>query len=499
MALMHFYTLDWQQSGDGRHNLLLVSDASSPCLHMAGIEGYRHILVIGHTQAELFGDHVGDSVVVEIEEFKYRTNFAVVAVKSKNQCLDIARTLSRVGEDGNRYPFLVLTGSKKEQIGAFDKIGDKAHPSREGGEKDQEWLYSGGFANIFYSNSVISRGLDLPQYNALIAIGGDFAIPYWSAVIHNQIVELNELKQESPLTCAVNGSSGGEMGGEDYKRMIESSLEDAEAIKNSLIRDEFTNSCMRIAPTQSSDVTRPKIVICSEEDLQKLDYLDDQVLKLDDKSQIFTTDSIVRLLRGENLTGHVIKSMEIVTEIDTVFSQAALDGTLPERVRSKLVVEDIPKRPAEVRKDRIEKTLQEDCIMTVSELAEELDEKAKNVRYSLVSLDNKVARRKVGHEYYWYLITSETGARSVERELKTMVKERKAAKLMELEERILTVLRWGGWMSMAEMRNNGLRGGDKDIRGVIRELVKQEKVLSERDGRTKKYVLNEKPHQTTLF
>jgi hypothetical protein len=494
IAFIFFHGLDWQQTSGGRYVLLLVSDASRPRIHMDGMDDYRQILAIGHTQAELFSKEVGDPLVMEIEQFKYRNNFAVISVK-KFQRLDIARNVAELDGDGCRHPFMILTGSKKEQVKLLDKIGDKAHPSREGGETDQEWFYRCGFANVFYSNSVISRGLDLPQYNVLVSMGGDFSIPYWTAAIHNREEELKELDREASLLIAGSNST---LSGE-CRKMIVQGLDEARAIKNSLIRDEFTNSCLRIAPTQGSDETRPKVLICSEDDLWKLEYLDDQILKLEDKSRIFTTESIVRLLREDNLTGYATESGEVVTEIDPAYQMGVSAGTLTELISSKLAIREIPKSPFLIRQERIEEALRMNGPMTAKELALDLLDTPKNIRRSLVSLKNKVARNKIGHQYYWYLADCENASRIALEELKEREDERRASRRLEIRERVLNVLRPGRWMTISEMRAAGLKGNDKEIRDVVQELVDAGLLLNNVEGRSKKYNYNLERSQMSLF
>src|SRR5271157_2797069 len=79
-----------------------------------------------------------------------------------------------------------------------------------------------------------------------------------------------------------------------------------------IIRDEFSNCCLRISPTPDHNQLRPKIIICKDSDLLKLNYLDDQILKTDSKNQTFGIESIVDVLKKENITGHVTENREII-------------------------------------------------------------------------------------------------------------------------------------------------------------------------------------------
>ena len=82
-SIIFHYSVDWQGPGNAR-DLLLIGDASIPRLHLDGINGYKQVLIIGHTQAELAGQLFPDTIVLEIENFKYKNNYVVISINAKS-------------------------------------------------------------------------------------------------------------------------------------------------------------------------------------------------------------------------------------------------------------------------------------------------------------------------------------------------------------------------------------------------------------------------------
>ena len=147
--------------------MYLIGDASAPVIDMSwtdkAIAAGHKILIIGNTLAELFGKTLGDAVVLEIPEFKYRKNFVVVPIDSsgeesyrgemKKQRLKVKKIIKAVAED----PDIILggqswlyVGSKEHQERLMRSLGGIAHASQEEGEVGQLWNYIGGYVNIVY-------------------------------------------------------------------------------------------------------------------------------------------------------------------------------------------------------------------------------------------------------------------------------------------------------------------------------------------------------------
>ena len=269
--------------GSGYSSVYLIGDASTPVIDMgwtdtAKAPGHK-ILIIGNTLAELFGKSLGNAVVLEIQEFKYRKNYVVVAIDSsdedayrghvKNQRLKIRKIMKAVADDPDsktRRPIMALVGSKEHQDMLMRSLGGIAHASQEEGEMGQQWNYRGGYVNIFYQNSVVSRGLDVAQYNVICVHDTDFVQPYWDAA-----------------------SDAGD--------------ENAGAVLNSIMMDETTNSVLRISPIMGGNELQPKIVIINRADLWKVRYLDEQVVGGQQGGRTPDISYIARVITENNLTG----------------------------------------------------------------------------------------------------------------------------------------------------------------------------------------------------
>ena len=269
--------------GSGYSSVYLIGDASTPVIDMgwtdtAKAPGHK-ILIIGNTLAELFGKSLGDAVVLEIQEFKYRKNYVVVAIDSgdedayrgdvKNQRLKIRKIMKAVADDPDsktRRPIMALVGSKEHQERLMRSLGGIAHASQEEGEMGQQWNHRGGYVNIFYQNSVVSRGLDVPQYNVICVHDTDFIQPYWAAA-------------------------------------RDAGDENAGAMLNSIMMDETTNSVLRISPIMAGNELQPKIVIITRADLWKVRYLDEQVVGGQQGGRTPDISCIAKVIAENNLTG----------------------------------------------------------------------------------------------------------------------------------------------------------------------------------------------------
>lgn len=161
---------------------------------------------------------------------------------------------------------MALVGSKEHQDRLMRSLGGIAHASQEEGEMGQQWNYRGGYVNIFYQNSVVSRGLDVAQYNVICVHDTDFIQPFWSAA-------------------------------------RDAGDENAEEIMNSIQKDETTNSVLRISPIMGGNELQPKIVIISRADLWKVRYLDEQVVGEQQGGRTPDISYIARVITENNLTG----------------------------------------------------------------------------------------------------------------------------------------------------------------------------------------------------
>ncbi len=209
------------------------------------------IIIVGSTRSEIFVKALHDTYgrsykVVRVRRFPYSDWFAVFVVKDDNKkstrkMLEYTlKKLSRTNEE-TRLPLLVLTGSEKDQSRLKKILGGIAHCSKDENQIGQKWNHKGGYINIFYQNSVISRGIDVDFYNILFIYSSDFANPYWNA-------RLKVAKDERDLEDA------------DY----------VEKVLDSIVMDETTNSMLRISPVRTTTDQFVRTVVISEHDLWKV-------------------------------------------------------------------------------------------------------------------------------------------------------------------------------------------------------------------------------------
>ena len=116
----------------------------------------------------------------------------------------------------------------------------------------------------------------------------------------------------------------------------------------------------------------------------------------------------------------------------------------------------------------------------------------------MANAGSKVAFKKLGRKTVWYLNGSAEATRSILAMAKSKLKDCEDARLKEICRRIDYILKPGGAMSMREMRRNGLKGDDKDIRKAINLMISKGLLTKEGEGRNAKYVMiSEKQPQLT--
>ncbi len=215
------------------------------------------VIIIGAKRAEIFASEFNGRKLV-IDKFRYDDRFLLVGVDKtkkedgnetargakqaqKKKIIDIANTIWENSETKERMPFLILTGSKREQEKVAKSIpgATKLMVEREGG---MEGKYVNGKPAVFFQNSVISRGLDVDQYNLILVYGCDFAQPFW--------------------------------------RVADSRIADE------IISDETTNSILRISSTLRNDNETLKVVVMPKEDVHKVKYLTNKIEMTEDSSKI---------------------------------------------------------------------------------------------------------------------------------------------------------------------------------------------------------------------
>lgn len=219
---------------------------------------YNKILIIGATQSELYIQDIcedaKESEIITIDKFKYAENFVLVLLKGatrKEETRMLYSLLFRFAQENASSnfisPALCLTSSKKKQHKLEDMLKSKCVVSTDHGEQEQIKLWLWSNINIFYSNSTLSRGLDIPQYSTLFVESVKFAIPYFTALL--------EYAQET-----------GDL------QMIKRT----KAIISKITVDEITNCTLRHSPTVDDPSEsfkkedRVKIVVIRDRDVSTI-------------------------------------------------------------------------------------------------------------------------------------------------------------------------------------------------------------------------------------
>ena len=204
-------------------------------------------LIIGSTRAELFAKSLGRScTILNIDKFHYAQQFVIVSItdeggRSYSQNLDrFLKSISQTNER-ERFPSLILVGTEREQQRLQTILGGIAKSSTDENRVGQTWNYRGGYLNVFYQNSVISRGIDVEFYHRLFVYSSNFANPYWQAAL--DVAALNDDQDE---------------------------IERVGWVIDAITVDETTNSVLRISPVRRNIDTDPRMIVIGEADMWKL-------------------------------------------------------------------------------------------------------------------------------------------------------------------------------------------------------------------------------------
>ncbi|MFA6695039.1 MAG: hypothetical protein WCR85_00280 [Sphaerochaeta sp.] len=286
----------------------------------------KQYLIVGFTGGELFAEQMArkeygpewnDHIAkLHIQKFPYGENFVVYRVSSekKNQERKIFRQLVRAIDtidNGNswRIPRLTLTASKKHQT-AFEErtSSDTAVMLRRKHGLPTIDLYGGlmGASMIFYSNSRISRGIDVPKIDLLIADSCTFAQPYVNASIA-------ALKSQMEAI---------EYGAEGDPEVVKRRLYKMIKTKNSLLTDETTNGVLRISPVRGYYEDQAKAIVIASEDFDFINAEASSKMHMvevsDETDLMYIADSITRIPRKVNPT-HI---MQVAASVDSTYAQA---------------------------------------------------------------------------------------------------------------------------------------------------------------------------------
>ena len=190
----------------------------------------------------------------DVQKFPYADNFIYIVVgkglKSSDQKSLRDSFLHYFHGRNDRsiipdvVPALALTSSEERQKRLADRFDDRVYLIRQ---DDQEFInrdqYSTGSLNIFYTQSQISRGVDVPNYDLMFVSSTDFAFPYENAVIQYA------------------------KSGKDIDKVL---LERAVLERQARLTDEVTNCVLRISPIWGGNTTQAKIVVVTDDDFTKI-------------------------------------------------------------------------------------------------------------------------------------------------------------------------------------------------------------------------------------
>jgi len=270
---------------------------------------YNKVLIIGATQSELYIQDIcedaKDSEIITIDKFKYAENFVLLLLKGatrKEETRMLYSLLFRFAQENTSSnfvsPALCLTSSKAKQQKLQNMLKSKCVISTDQGEQEQImlWLYAN--INIFYSNSTLSRGLDIPQYSTLFVESVKFAIPYFTALLeHAQ--ETGDLQM----------------------------IKRAKAIISKITVDEVTNSVLRHSPTVDDPTEtfkkedRVKIVVIRDRDVSTV------LASVRAGMYEMEVNSIENLEFGAN----------ILSQLPDKFNRASIIETLSQNSQEKIV------------------------------------------------------------------------------------------------------------------------------------------------------------------
>jgi len=249
-----------------KSKIYMMADERKPTMNMKWWEKAEKVVIIGAARAELFINTMGGEIK-EIEKFGFEDNFTVIVVgeegeqdgrgkkgRLKRKLVEVAKLLSGGSEGEIMVPMMVLTGSEDEQDVMMKAIGNGTFKCVSEGEHALKRIHVSGLVAVFYAGSKISRGLDVDQFNVMIAVGTDFAQPFYSVV---------DQYTERRITI-----------------------------------DEITNSLLRISPTRKQGDDRAKVIVIPEGEEWKVKYLQARMIKTTTSAK-----GIVRTLRKLGIAG----------------------------------------------------------------------------------------------------------------------------------------------------------------------------------------------------
>ena len=227
-------------------------------------------LLVGFTEGEMFAEQMSriefgpewnqHIAKLHVKRFPYGDNFVVFRVDHEKPRDErrlfhrLVRSIDTIDNDNDwKIPRLTLTASKRHQEATNSRSRSERAimiQKKHGLKSIMDYSSLLGASMIFYSNSRISRGIDVPHIDVLIADACAFAQPHMSATIEFLKRRLREIEFGAP------GDSSA----------LHRQLIDAVRIKESLLTDETTNGVLRISPVIGKGEDQVKIVVIAGQD-----------------------------------------------------------------------------------------------------------------------------------------------------------------------------------------------------------------------------------------
>lgn len=318
----------------------------------------RQYILIGFNKAAHFAKQLfpnsADRIRYRINGFPYKQNFTILVVcgETAKQEQMMLQSFIRMLLEGNqvndwKVPAMILTSSKKRQEALAKKLPDgTTYNSRRESRNSliHEWCKGSGV--IFYQNSTISRGIDIPWMDLLIVDSCAFAQPYWHAVqeyckqtldgiaskINQEKSNLEALDHRDPTYRAQTVEIQKKIDElidlrDGMKDELEERAKRAKDIQDSHLMDETTNSVLRPTPVNGKRDDQAKFIVIPE---RYLAYLNPEVTQdmrmvwLTSDAHLLTAVDLVRkavtkvhseaiMLKG---TGHALTEITEYTDED---------------------------------------------------------------------------------------------------------------------------------------------------------------------------------------
>jgi hypothetical protein len=240
------------------------------------------------TDLDFIGVYENLSAKYRLTSFPYTENFTVFrivgTVREQDRILfKLIRLMVEWNKEGDwASPGLVLTSSKDAQERLWSGLGEsgETHMCRIESIDRIRQLSMMGILALFYQNSTISRGVDVPQFDLMFVHSTSFAQPYWSARLdfyRDLMIDFSiALGRKTPKDLnSEHGSKISELKSKKSKEELETGLREARAqyyetekIQRSLLSDETTNGSLRMSPIPGDRSKHRKVMVVRDRDFK---------------------------------------------------------------------------------------------------------------------------------------------------------------------------------------------------------------------------------------